>query len=323
MTTSSPARFSLLMALGLFLLAVVGVGLIVLAVVSLSRPAAARPTPTVTLAVGDATVFIPTTTPLPPTAPPTATLEPTAEPPPTDTPAGEEPPPTEAPAVVRIVGPANVRSGPGLTYAVLGGLNSGDTAPVAGRDATSQWYAISFAGGANGVGWVSNLVATYDGDVQALPVMQANEPPPPAATAPPAAGPAPTNTSPAPAAPTNTSPPPVSGARGIVANSFSIENTTAGAGADVWFNFEVRNTTQNPVGYGVLAAHTDVGFTAQSWTNETLQPGQVLTWRDHINIGTPGTYQVYLGICFSSRDACLTGGAPWERLSNSITVTIQ
>jgi len=318
MNQTTPTRSPILLVVGLFILAVVGVGLLSLAIYTLTRAPAAPATPTVTLAA-TSLVSIPTTTPLPPTEPPTATPEPTTAPPPSDTPLPEGPPTTQALAVVRISAPANVRSGPGLTYAILGGLNTGDTAPVAGRDASSQWFAIGFEAGANGIGWVSNLVAAFEGDVQSLPVMEANEPPPPAATAPPAA----TSTNPPPAAPTNTSPPPVSGARGIVANSFSIENTTAAAGADVWFNFEVRNTTQGTVAYGVLAAHTDVGFTAQSWTNETLTAGQTLTWRDHINIGTPGTYQVYLGICFGSKDACLNGSAPWERLSASIAVTIQ
>jgi hypothetical protein len=321
MTTSSPNRFSLLAIVGLFLLAVIGVGLLVLAVFSLTRPSASAGPPTATLAA-TSIVSIPTTTPLPPTDPPTLTPEPTTAPPPSETPAPEQSPTPEVQAVVRIVAPANVRSGPGLSYAVLGGLNTGDQVPVVGRDAASQWFAIGYDLGPNGVGWLSNQVAAFDGDLQSLPVMEANEPPPPAATNPPPA-PGATNTNPAPAAPTNTSPPPVSGARGIVANSFSIENTTAAAGADVWFNFEVRNSTQNGVAYGALAAHTDVGFTAQSWTNETLAAGQTLTWRDHINIGTPGTYQVYLGICFDSKDACLNGSAPWERLSSSVTVTIQ
>ena len=51
--------------------------------------------------------------------------------------------------------------------------------------------------------------------------------------------------------------------------------------------------------------------------------GVVLAWTDHINFPNTGTYQVYLGICYSSHDACKTGGAPWTRLSSSITVTIQ
>ena len=65
----------------------------------------------------------------------------------------------------------------------------------------------------------------------------------------------------------------------------------------------------------------------ESWEYDSLRDGRWstlrLTWRDHLNIGTPGTYQVYLGICFAGKDACLTGGAAWDRLSPSITVTVQ
>jgi len=49
----------------------------------------------------------------------------------------------------------------------------------------------------------------------------------------------------------------------------------------------------------------------------------VLTLDDHINFPAAGTYQVYLGICYASHDACKTGGAPWTRLSEKTTVTIQ
>jgi hypothetical protein len=91
----------------------------------------------------------------------------------------------------------------------------------------------------------------------------------------------------------------------------------------VWFNFEVKNTSNSAVAYGVLAAHTDVGVTAQSWTNETLDAGETLTWRDHLEFSAPGTYQLYLGICFSDRNTCLASGASWDRLSNYVTITIQ
>jgi hypothetical protein len=157
--------------------------------------------------------------------------------------------------------------------------------------------------------------------VGALPVLEAGAPPP-AATQAPAA----TNTNPPPAntqppQPTATSAP--QGSHGIVANSFSVENAQAAPGQDVWFNFEVRNTSQDVVNYGALAAHTDVGVTAQSWTNEKLNPGQVLTWRDHINFPAAGTYQLYLGICYGDKNSCLANGASWDRLSNYITITIQ
>ena len=300
---------------GVFVLALVGVGFLALSIFLLTRPKApAANTPIPTLAF-TSVVSIPTTTP----APPTNTPEPTATvtTPPTET-APAEPSATEFVAQASIVQPANVRSGPGLTYGVLGGLNSGDTAVLLGRDASAQWFAIEYALGPNGVGWVSALVATVSGNVNDLPVIDAAAPPPAATNAP-----APTNTS-APAA-TNAPQPsatPQLGARGIVANSFSVENASAAVGQDVWFNFSVKNTSSGTVNYGVLAAHTDAGVTAQSWTNESLDAGETLTWRDHINFPTAGTYQLYLGICFSDKNACLTGGAGWDKLSSSITITI-
>ncbi len=304
------------MVAGIFVLAVVGVGFMALAIYTLARPqtparATARPTLAFT-----SVVAIPTTTPAPPTHTPEPTATVTA--PPTEAPT-TEPVATEIVARANIVQPANVRTGPGLTYRVLGGLNRGDSAVLMGRDASAQWFAIAYELGPNGIGWVSALVATVDVDVQALTIIAADAPPPASAPTNTSAPPANTN-APPPPGPTATSAP--QGSRGVVANSFSVENASAAVGQDVWFNFEVKNTSQSAVAYGALAAHTDVGVTAQSWTNESLAPGQVLSWRDHVNFSAVGTYQLYLGICYGDKNACLSGGAGWDRLSNYITITI-
>jgi LysM repeat protein len=109
---------------------------------------------------------------------------------------------------------------------------------------------------------------------------------------------------------------------GIRGDSFWVENTTAGVNANVWFNFQVTNTSGDDVSYTALAGHTDYGFTAWSWTNQHLRPGETLTWRDHINFNQSGTYQVYLGICYGSdTNACKSQS--WDRLSSSVTVVIQ
>ncbi|MCC7360449.1 MAG: SH3 domain-containing protein [Anaerolineales bacterium] len=312
---STPAaRSSLLMVAGVFVLALIGIGFLVLSIFLLTRPKAPKNTLVAPTLAFTSVVVIPTTTPAPPTNTPEPTA--TATTPPTETPPAE-PSATEFVAQARIVQPANVRGGPGLTYPVLGGLNSGDTAALLGRDASAQWFAIQYALGPNGVGWVSALVATVDGSVNDLPVVAADAPPPAATSAPPTATNPPAATNPPPPSAT-----PQLGARGIVANSFSVENASAAVGQDVWFNFEVKNTSSAAVAYGVLAAHTDAGVTAQSWTNESLDPGETLTWRDHINFPAAGTYQLYLGICFGDKNACLSGGAGWDRLSNNITITI-
>jgi hypothetical protein len=317
------ARFPWAALVVVFVLALIGVVLLAYMVfIIVQAPPAGAPATATRAGSGAATqseaatsvIVIPTTTLAPPaTETPVPTLVST------ETPAVEASP-TQA-LVLNIVQPANVRAGPGLTYPILGGIQNGGTAVLLGRDTSATWFAVQFDAAPDGMGWVSNLVATYSGDVNGLPVVEfSGSPPPPpppgvtATTAPAAAATAP---------PAATNTPAVSSARGIVANYFRVRNTTAAVNEDVWFEFQVTNTSASDVPYGALAAHTDVGYTAQSWTSETLRAGQVLTWDDHINIGQSGTYQVYLGICFSSKEACLSGGAAWERLSSSVTVTIQ
>jgi hypothetical protein len=213
--------------------------------------------------------------------------------------------------VVKILTLANVRSGPGTAYPVVAGLSTGETAPVIGRDSSAQWFAISVSSAPQGIGWVSSFVASYDGSVNDLPVIQAAAPPPPSA-APPTSSPGP---------PTATNLPNVGGANGIQTLLFQMHKTTGAPNEDIFFDFQVVNTTASTITYGILAAHTDQGVTADSWLDPLL-PGKVLTWTDHINFPNTGTYYVYLGICYSSHDACKTGGAPWTRLSASVAVTI-
>jgi len=316
---SAPNRFNLLAVLGIFVLAVIGVAFLVLGVVLLSRggtglPASAAASPTHLAAASTQVVLIPTTTQSPPTATPVPTdVLPSATVPPASPTAAAS---ATSAALITISRPANVRTGPGQTYPIIGGINVGETAPAIGRDSSSQWFAISFAAGQNGTGWVSALVATYAGNVNDLPVVEAAAPPPPPqATAVPA-----TNTG-APPPPQATSTPNVQGAGGIQTQLWQMHKTSGATNESMFFDFKVVNTTGTAITYGILAAHTDVGVTADSW-HDPLQPGKLLSWTDHINFPNPGTYQVYLGICYDSHDVCKAGGT-WVRLSNSIAVTIQ
>jgi uncharacterized protein YraI len=311
-----PNPFPLPAIIGIAALALIGVGFLALAAFTLVRSNLPGPVASQTRIITQV-ALIPTTT----QSPPTATLEPTTAPTTAltvATPASSTPASTLTTTVtqtVSIVVPANVRTGPGTTYPVVGGLNAGSTAPVVGRDSSAQWFAITYDGAPQGQGWVSVLVASFSGNINDLPVIQASAPPP-ATSVPPTNVPPPTN---APPAATNT--PTTSGANGIQTLNFQMPQTTGTVNQSMWFTFTVVNTTSSVITYGILAAHTDQGVTADSW-HEPLQPGRQLTWTDHINFGTAGTYQVYLGICFSSHDAC-KASAPWVRLSNSVTVTIQ
>ena len=100
-----------------------------------------------------------------------------------------------------------------------------------------------------------------------------------------------------------------------------MEKTSGAVNESMWFDFKVTNTTNSVITYGILAAHTDAGVTADSW-HEPLQPGKSWTGRTISTFPTPGTYQVYLGICYQGHDTCKAGGT-WVKLSNSTAVTIQ
>jgi uncharacterized protein YraI len=92
--------------------------------------------------------------------------------------AGVAPGPTSIPATAIVVQPtaapistqcsplvtantdANVRTGPGTAYDVIGYLPAGATAPVAGKNDASTWWYIQFAGGYGGYAWVAMSVTT-------------------------------------------------------------------------------------------------------------------------------------------------------------------
>ena len=293
---------------GVVLLALAGIALLTYAIYHL-LPDTNTPTPT-RQATKLPPIVIPTIVALP---------SPTMTPLPTETPPEVTASPTPPTRELTISAPANVRSGPGQNYPILGGLSQGTVVPLLGCDASRTWFVIAYPAAANGQGWVSNLVARYAGDVNGLEIIAA--PPPPPTTAP-SATPLPSPTT----APPTTAPTAAPGAylsNGIRGEAFWVENTRAAVGQDIWFNFKVVNTTDNVVNYSVLAAHCDAGPNAQSWTNEKLKAHQTLEWRDHINISTPGTYKLYLGICYGGKEACLANAAPWDRLSADVTVTVE
>jgi hypothetical protein len=278
--------------------------------------AAISPVPLTTATVGLAYPTLPpewTATPSPQpsatsTATPPATDTSTATTGPSLTPTSAESPtptPTATSAnVVTVNAQANIRSGPSTAYPVIYRPPSSLSATALGRDNAGQWLSISAEGVPGGTGWVSTLASKYSGNIQDLPVVQPAGPPPA------------TNTPSAP--PTATGVPNING----IQASFNMHKTTGIPGEGIFFTFTVLNITNSNIVYGILAAHTDQGVTADSW-HEPLLPGKSLTWDDHINFSVAGTYQVYLGICYASHDACKTGGAPWTKLSSSTAVTIQ
>lgn len=79
-------------------------------------------------------------------------------------PVSETPSPT---AMVEVCKPtvttntiANVRSGPGQVYGVIGSIPQGGTANVAGKNFDNTWWYIEFAGGSGGFGWIAGSVTS-------------------------------------------------------------------------------------------------------------------------------------------------------------------
>ncbi len=55
---------------------------------------------------------------------------------------------------------ANVRSGPGTVYDAEGALLTGQSAPVAGKNADGTWWYISFPSAPGGYGWIAGSTVT-------------------------------------------------------------------------------------------------------------------------------------------------------------------
>lgn len=109
-------------------------------------PAATLPAPTAAAPAATAAQAAAPTAPATPSAPLTDTA-PTAEVVATASSAAD-------PSVTIVSETANVRSGPDVTYPVVGQLLRNATAAVRGRNADSTWWQIAFPAAAAGVGWV-------------------------------------------------------------------------------------------------------------------------------------------------------------------------
>lgn len=74
-------------------------------------------------------------------------------------------------ATLRVpIGGANVRSGPGLNFELLGRLEQDTIAIVVARDDLGDWWQIEYEAGENGLGWVTAAIVDFSGDPGSLPV---------------------------------------------------------------------------------------------------------------------------------------------------------
>lgn len=106
------------------------------------------PTNTPVVPTATATAPAPTATPLAATDTPAPSATPTASP--TSTAASTATPATPAFQVSGEI--ANVRTGPGVDYPVIGQVRQGDTFAITGRNASASWWEFEFG---QRIGWIS------------------------------------------------------------------------------------------------------------------------------------------------------------------------
>jgi hypothetical protein len=70
----------------------------------------------------------------------------------------------------------NVRTGPGVAYAIVGGLSQGDVVEVVGKNAAGNWLQILYPTGTEGQGWVAAAHVDLSGSLPTVPVVSAPAP---------------------------------------------------------------------------------------------------------------------------------------------------
>lgn len=83
--------------------------------------------------------------------------------------------PTLVPVLAEAIGEANLRSGPGLDFDVVGTLTAGNPVPIVGRSLRFPWYAVEWADGPNGQAWVFDQLVLITGDITTVPIVDEPE----------------------------------------------------------------------------------------------------------------------------------------------------
>jgi len=200
----------------------------------------------------------------------------------------------------------NVRTGPGTNYTRLGYLDPGTRAELIGR--YDDWWQILYDGAP---GWVfGQLVAASN--AENVPQVE----PPAAPTAQP---PAPTT---APAEPSPTETP--SNSHGLVGNSFVVSDAGKkiyapgpfAVNQSIWCDWNIQNASSETVDYTIFGPWLEgANYHKSSWTNWHFNPSEVHAANDHLEIGTPGTYNLWLRVCFTDGEC--------TNLMGPVAITIQ
>jgi SH3-like domain-containing protein len=80
--------------------------------------------------------------------------------------------PSLAPVFAEAIGEANLRTGPGLDFDVVGTLLAGNPVPVIGRSVRFPWYVVEWEDAPGGEAWVFDQLVSITGDITTVPVVE-------------------------------------------------------------------------------------------------------------------------------------------------------
>ena len=112
------------------------------------------------------------------------------------------------------------------------------------------------------------------------------------------------------------------GAHGVSGLVTARDKTTFSVGEKAFFTYEALNHTKDAVGFEKLGIAASDGQFNTSWINpDVLQPGVPFKHDDGLTFNSPGTYKVWLSICFGRCDAA---DGDWEEFrQGAATITVK
>jgi hypothetical protein len=114
----------------------------------------------------------------------------------------------------------------------------------------------------------------------------------------------------------------VVGAHGVSGLVIARDKTTFAVGEKAFFTYEALNHTKDPVGFETLGIKASNGLFNTSWVNpDVIVPGVPFKHDDGLAFTSPGTYKVFLAICFAR---CGEADAEWEEFpQGAATITVK
>lgn len=145
------------------------------------------------------------------------------------------------------------------------------------------------------------------------------EPPPPTKAPAPAQAQAPAPTEPPP-----TQPPAPSSQNGVEAKiTFRDGKDTYAVGEKVFVKIVATNVEGGIKPFGILGLTPSTGSFQTSWDNSSLEAGKPFNHEDGLAFSAPGTYKLWLSICFSSKQECQGPSGNWVRFEPGLDVIVK